>query len=87
MGKRELLGKHLLFCSGWILSLIALRTNKVVAVMMIVVSLIFTAVSVLGIIMLKKVSLGQSLGPEHPFGRIRGGLWQAVEAQLWCLRA
>ncbi|XP_064032196.1 secretory carrier-associated membrane protein 3 [Pogoniulus pusillus] len=41
--------------SGWILSLIALRTNKVVAVMMIVVSLIFTAVSVLGIIMLKKI--------------------------------
>ncbi|NXY19746.1 SCAM3 protein, partial [Atrichornis clamosus] len=41
--------------SGWILSLIALRTNTVVAVMMILVSLSFTAVAVLGIIMLKKI--------------------------------
>ncbi|XP_054253027.1 secretory carrier-associated membrane protein 3 [Indicator indicator] len=41
--------------SGWILSLIALRTNTAVAVMMIMVSLVFTAVSVLGIIMLKKI--------------------------------
>ncbi|XP_038017783.1 secretory carrier-associated membrane protein 3 [Motacilla alba alba] len=41
--------------SGWILSLIALRTNKAVAVMMILVSLSFTAVAVLGIIMLKKI--------------------------------
>ncbi|NWW83152.1 SCAM3 protein, partial [Climacteris rufus] len=41
--------------SGWILSLIALRTNTAVAVMMILVSLSFTAVAVLGIIMLKKV--------------------------------
>ncbi|XP_050840309.1 secretory carrier-associated membrane protein 3 isoform X2 [Serinus canaria] len=40
--------------SGWILSLIALRTNTAVAVMMILVSLSFTAVAVLGIIMLKK---------------------------------
>lgn len=48
-------GNSLLFCSGWILSLIALRTNTAVAVMMILVSLSFTAVAVLGIIMLKKV--------------------------------
>ncbi|XP_075580551.1 secretory carrier-associated membrane protein 3-like [Pelecanus crispus] len=41
--------------SGWILSLIALRTNTAVAVMMILVSLFFTAVAVLGIIMLKKI--------------------------------
>uniref|UniRef100_A0A8U7P1C8 Secretory carrier-associated membrane protein n=1 Tax=Corvus moneduloides TaxID=1196302 RepID=A0A8U7P1C8_CORMO len=41
--------------SGWILSLIALRTNTAVAVMMILVSLSFTAVAVLGIIMLKKI--------------------------------
>ncbi|NXL05254.1 SCAM3 protein, partial [Mesembrinibis cayennensis] len=41
--------------SGWILSLIALRTNTPVAVMMILVSLFFTAVAVLGIIMLKKI--------------------------------
>ncbi|XP_062367645.1 secretory carrier-associated membrane protein 3 isoform X2 [Cinclus cinclus] len=41
--------------SGWILSLIALRTNTGVAVMMILVSLSFTAVAVLGIIMLKKI--------------------------------
>ncbi|NXS03979.1 SCAM3 protein, partial [Oxylabes madagascariensis] len=41
--------------SGWILSLIALRTNTAVAVMMILVSLCFTAVAVLGIIMLKKI--------------------------------
>lgn len=44
-----------MFCSGWILSLIALRTNTAVAVMMILVSLCFTGVAVLGIIMLKKV--------------------------------
>ncbi|NWU84424.1 SCAM3 protein, partial [Onychorhynchus coronatus] len=42
------------FC-GWILSLIALRTNTAVAVMMILVALSFTAVAVLGIIMLKKI--------------------------------
>ncbi|KAK2518173.1 Scamp3 [Columba guinea] len=42
------------FC-GWILSLIALRKNTAVAVMMILVSLSFTAVAVLGIIMLKKI--------------------------------
>lgn len=47
------------FCSGWILSLIALRTNKAVAVMMILVSLLFTAQAVLGIIMLKRVSVGR----------------------------
>uniref|UniRef100_A0A493TA91 Secretory carrier-associated membrane protein n=1 Tax=Anas platyrhynchos platyrhynchos TaxID=8840 RepID=A0A493TA91_ANAPP len=41
--------------SGWILSLIALRKNTAVAVMMILVSLFFTAVAVLGIIMLKKI--------------------------------
>ncbi|XP_030147423.4 secretory carrier-associated membrane protein 3 [Taeniopygia guttata] len=41
--------------SGWILSLIALRTNTAVAVMMILVSLSFTVVAVLGIIMLKKI--------------------------------
>lgn len=41
--------------SGWILSLIALRTNKAVAVMMILVSLLFTAQAVLGIIMLKRI--------------------------------
>ncbi|XP_074931323.1 secretory carrier-associated membrane protein 3 isoform X1 [Phalacrocorax aristotelis] len=41
--------------SGWILSLIALRENTAVAVMMILVSLFFTAVAVLGIIMLKKI--------------------------------
>ncbi|XP_075381271.1 secretory carrier-associated membrane protein 3 isoform X1 [Mycteria americana] len=41
--------------SGWILSLIALRRNTAVAVMMILVSLFFTAVAVLGIIMLKKI--------------------------------
>ncbi|RLV87489.1 hypothetical protein DV515_00015621 [Chloebia gouldiae] len=41
--------------SGWILSLIALRTNTAVAVMMILVSLSFTAVAVLGIVMLKKI--------------------------------
>ncbi|XP_050183816.1 secretory carrier-associated membrane protein 3 [Myiozetetes cayanensis] len=41
--------------SGWILSLIALRTNTAVAVMMILVALSFTAVAVLGIIMLKKI--------------------------------
>ncbi|XP_074422996.1 secretory carrier-associated membrane protein 3 [Larus michahellis] len=41
--------------SGWILSLIALRQNTAVAVMMILVSLFFTAVAVLGIIMLKKI--------------------------------
>ncbi|XP_062486895.1 secretory carrier-associated membrane protein 3 isoform X3 [Pezoporus occidentalis] len=41
--------------SGWILSLIALRKNTAVAVMMILVSLSFTAVAVLGIIMLKKI--------------------------------
>lgn len=57
MGKREPVGNRLLFCSGWILSLIALRKNTAVAVMMILVSLFFTAVAVLGIIMLKKVSL------------------------------
>lgn len=58
VGKEEPVGDHLLFCSGWILSLIALRTNTAVAVMMILVSLFFTAVSVLGIIMLKKVNWG-----------------------------
>ncbi|OPJ82433.1 secretory carrier-associated membrane protein 3 isoform A [Patagioenas fasciata monilis] len=42
------------FC-GWILSLIALRKNTAVAVMMIMVSLSFTGVAVLGIIMLKKI--------------------------------
>lgn len=57
MRKREPVGNCLLFCSGWILSLIALRKNTAVAVMMILVSLFFTAVAVLGIIMLKKVSL------------------------------
>ncbi|KQK76090.1 secretory carrier-associated membrane protein 3 [Amazona aestiva] len=41
--------------SGWILSLIALRKNTAVAVMMILVSLSFTAVAVLGIVMLKKI--------------------------------
>ncbi|KFV45336.1 Secretory carrier-associated membrane protein 3, partial [Tyto alba] len=41
--------------SGWILSLIALRKNTAVAVMMILVSLFFTAVAVLGVIMLKKI--------------------------------
>ncbi|XP_068031142.1 secretory carrier-associated membrane protein 3 [Anomalospiza imberbis] len=41
--------------SGWILSLIALRTNTAVGVMMILVSWSFTAVAVLGIIMLKKI--------------------------------
>ncbi|NXX83155.1 SCAM3 protein, partial [Urocolius indicus] len=41
--------------SGWILSLIALRTNTAVAVMMILVALNFTGVAVLGIIMLKKI--------------------------------
>ncbi|EOA98919.1 Secretory carrier-associated membrane protein 3, partial [Anas platyrhynchos] len=46
---------HCLFYSGWILSLIALRKNTAVAVMMILVSLFFTAVAVLGIIMLKKI--------------------------------
>lgn len=58
VGKEEPVGNHLVFCSGWILSLIALRKNTAVAVMMILVSLFFTAVSVLGIIMLKKVNLG-----------------------------
>ncbi|NWW55358.1 SCAM3 protein, partial [Pedionomus torquatus] len=51
----EPLDNCLLFCSGWILSLIALRKNTAVAVMMILVSLFFTAVAVLGIVMLKKV--------------------------------
>ncbi|NXP96464.1 SCAM3 protein, partial [Passerina amoena] len=55
VGRREPEGHSLLFCSGWILSLIALRTNTAVAVMMILVSLSFTAVAVLGIIMLKKI--------------------------------
>lgn len=55
-------GNHLAFCSGWILSLIALRKNTAVAVMMIMVSLSFTGVAVLGIIMLKKVSWAQLLG-------------------------
>ncbi|PKU34659.1 dual specificity protein kinase clk2 isoform x2 [Limosa lapponica baueri] len=41
--------------SGWILSLIALRKNTAVAVMMILVSVFFTAVAVLGIIMLKRI--------------------------------
>ncbi|NWU71047.1 SCAM3 protein, partial [Pterocles burchelli] len=41
--------------SGWILSLIALRKNTAVAVMMFLVSLSFTGVAVLGIIMLKKI--------------------------------
>ncbi|NWY75190.1 SCAM3 protein, partial [Erithacus rubecula] len=41
--------------SGWILTLIALRANLAVGVMMILVSLSFTAVAVLGIIMLKKI--------------------------------
>ena len=71
MGKREPVGNGLLFCSGWILSLIALRTNTAVAVMMILVSLFFTAVAVLGIIMLKKVSLDRTLGPARPFGGMR----------------
>lgn len=55
-------GNHLVFCSGWILSLIALRKNTAVAVMMILVSLSFTAVAVLGIIMLKKVRWDRLLG-------------------------
>ncbi|KAJ7397751.1 Secretory carrier-associated membrane protein 3 [Pitangus sulphuratus] len=50
--------------SGWILSLIALRTNTAVAVMMILVALSFTAVAVLGIIMLKKVRWDTS-SPSH----------------------
>ena len=70
-GKREPAGNPLLFCSGWILSLIALRKNTAVAVMMILVSLFFTAVAVLGIIMLKKVSLGQNT-PWGGSGRRRG---------------
>lgn len=56
VGQREPVDSHCLFYSGWILSLIALRKNTAVAVMMILVSLFFTAVAVLGIIMLKKVS-------------------------------
>lgn len=73
MGKREPVGNRLLFCSGWILSLIALRKNTAVAVMMILVSLFFTAVAVLGIIMLKKVSLDRTSGPGCPFRRMRVG--------------
>lgn len=73
MAKGELVGNCLLFCSGWILSLIALRQNTAVAVMMILVSLFFTAVAVLGIIMLKKVSSDGTLGPECPLGRTRRG--------------
>lgn len=65
-------GNHLLFCSGWILSLIALRKNTAVAVMMIMVSLSFTAVAVLGIIMLKKVSW------DRPLGRTRAGFGPAL---------
>ncbi|KAM8794323.1 secretory carrier-associated membrane protein 3 [Eudromia elegans] len=41
--------------SGWILSLIALRKNTAVAVLMILVASFFTAVAVLGIVMLKKI--------------------------------
>ncbi|NXH09461.1 SCAM3 protein, partial [Bucco capensis] len=41
--------------SGWILSLIALKKNTAVGVMTILVALSFTAVSVLGIVMLKKI--------------------------------
>lgn len=74
MGTREpVVWNCLLCCSGWILSLIALQKNTAVAVMMILVSLSFTGVAVLGIIMLKKVSLDQTLGPEHPLE----WLWQA----------
>lgn len=73
MGKREPVGNGLLFRSGWILSLIALRKNTAVAVMMILVSSFFTAVAVLGIIMLKKVSLDQSMGPEPCFRRMGVG--------------
>lgn len=44
-------------CSGWILSLTVLRKNSAVAVLTILVSLLFTAVAVLGVIMLKRVSV------------------------------
>uniref|UniRef100_A0A8C3PNQ7 Secretory carrier-associated membrane protein n=1 Tax=Calidris pygmaea TaxID=425635 RepID=A0A8C3PNQ7_9CHAR len=68
--------------SGWILSLIALRKNTAVAVMMILVSVFFTAVAVLGIIMLKRVSLDGTSGPECAFGRRRLGGLAGVGAQL-----
>ncbi|NWX94419.1 SCAM3 protein, partial [Nothoprocta ornata] len=41
--------------SGWVLTFIALRENTAVGIMMILVSVFFTAVAVLGIIMLKKI--------------------------------
>ncbi|XP_019383590.1 PREDICTED: secretory carrier-associated membrane protein 3 [Gavialis gangeticus] len=41
--------------SGWILSLTVLRKNSAVAVLTILVSLLFTAVAVLGVIMLKRI--------------------------------
>ncbi|NWI21774.1 SCAM3 protein, partial [Crypturellus soui] len=54
--------------SGWILSLMALRQNTAVAVLMVLVSLCFTAVAVLGIVMLKKVRAA----PLAPGSRCRG---------------
>ncbi|XP_052561506.1 secretory carrier-associated membrane protein 3 [Tympanuchus pallidicinctus] len=41
--------------SGWIVSLMAVRVNRAVAVMMILVSLLFTAQATLGIVMLKRI--------------------------------
>lgn len=81
VGQREPMDCHCLFYSGWILSLIALRKNTAVAVMMILVSLFFTAVAVLGIIMLKKVSEERTLGAKT-LGRVGLG-WR--EAQLCAL--
>lgn len=75
VGKRESGDSRCLFYSGWILSLIALRKNTAVAVMMILVSLFFTAVAVLGIIMLKKVSEELNAGAKH----WDGWVWAGVE--------
>ncbi|NXE84544.1 SCAM3 protein, partial [Cochlearius cochlearius] len=71
--------------SGWILSLIALRKNTAVAVMMMLVSLFFTAVAVLGIIMLKKASLDRTSGPEcpiHSLYRRTGASFQKAQEEF-----
>lgn len=60
------------FC-GWISSLSAMKSNLAVGVVMLVVSVLFTASAVMGIIMLKKV---------HSLYRRTGASFQKAQAEL-----